>query len=39
MEQEPSDVIILSAINQGAKKFDKISKKLKNIKEKLKNGF
>lgn len=37
MEQEPSDVIILSAINQGAKKFDKISKK--HIKEKLKNGF
>lgn len=27
MEQEPNDVIILSAINQGAKKFDKIAKK------------
>ena len=29
MEQEPNDVIILSAINQGVKKFDKISKKTK----------
>ena len=29
MEQEPNDVMILSAINQGAKKFDKISKKTK----------
>lgn len=29
MEQEPNDVIILSAISQGAKKFDKISKKTK----------
>ncbi len=29
MEQEPSDVIILSAISQGTKKFDKISKKTK----------
>lgn len=29
MEQEPNDVIILSAISQGAKKLDKISKKTK----------
>lgn len=29
MEQEPNDVIVLSAINQGAKKFDKILKKTK----------
>ena len=29
MEQEPNDVMILSAISQGAKKFDKISKKTK----------
>jgi DNA-binding MarR family transcriptional regulator len=29
MEQEPNDVITLSAISQGAKKFDKISKKTK----------
>lgn len=29
MEQEPNDVIILSAISQGAKKFDKILKKTK----------
>jgi len=29
MEQEPNDVMILSAITQGAKKFDKISKKTK----------
>lgn len=29
MEQEPNDVIILSAISQGAKKFDKIVKKTK----------
>ncbi|MDE1830804.1 MAG: helix-turn-helix transcriptional regulator, partial [Thaumarchaeota archaeon] len=29
MEQEPNDVIVLSAISQGAKKFDKILKKTK----------
>ncbi|HXU96105.1 MAG TPA: hypothetical protein VFP45_06685 [Candidatus Nitrosotalea sp.] len=29
MEQEPNDVIILSAISQGAKKFDKIVRKTK----------
>jgi len=29
VEEEPSDVIVLSAISQGAKKFDKISKKTK----------
>ena len=29
MEQEPNDVIVLSAINQGAKKYDKIVKKTK----------
>lgn len=29
MEQEPNDVMVLSAISQGAKKFDKISKKTK----------
>jgi DNA-binding PadR family transcriptional regulator len=29
MEQEPNDVIILSSISQGAKKFDKILKKTK----------
>jgi DNA-binding PadR family transcriptional regulator len=29
MEQEPNDVMILSTISQGAKKFDKISKKTK----------
>ncbi len=29
MEEEPNDVIILSAINQGAKKLDKITKKTK----------
>ena len=29
MEQEPNDVMILSAVSQGAKKFDKISKKTK----------
>lgn len=29
VEQEPNDVIILSAISQGAKKFDKIVKKTK----------
>jgi DNA-binding PadR family transcriptional regulator len=29
MQQEPNDVMILSAISQGAKKFDKISKKTK----------
>jgi DNA-binding PadR family transcriptional regulator len=29
MEQEPNDVMILSAISQGAKKFDKIVKKTK----------
>jgi DNA-binding PadR family transcriptional regulator len=29
VEQEPNDVIVLSAISQGAKKFDKISKKTK----------
>ena len=29
MEQEPSDVIVLSAISQGTKKFDKIAKKTK----------
>ncbi len=29
MEQEPNDVIVLSAINQGARKFDKILKKTK----------
>ena len=28
-QEEPNDVIILSAINQGARKFDKISKKTK----------
>lgn len=47
MEQEPNDVIILSAINQGAKKYDKISKKTKidaqevqNLLERLENkGF
>ena len=34
MEQEPNDVIVLSAINQGAKKFDKIVKKTKiDVKE------
>jgi DNA-binding HxlR family transcriptional regulator len=27
MEEEPNDVIILSAINQGAKKLDRIEKK------------
>jgi DNA-binding HxlR family transcriptional regulator len=26
MEQEPNDVIVLSAISNGAKKFDKIAK-------------
>ena len=33
MEQEPNDVIVLSAISRGAKKFDKISKvtKISNI--------
>lgn len=29
MEQEPNDVIVLSAVSQGAKKFDKILKKTK----------
>lgn len=29
MEQEPNDVIVLSAISQGAKKYDKILKKTK----------
>ncbi|MDE1867587.1 MAG: winged helix DNA-binding protein, partial [Thaumarchaeota archaeon] len=29
MEEEPSDVIVLSAISQGAKKLDKIRKKTK----------
>ena len=29
MEQEPSDAIVLSAISQGVKKFDKIAKKAK----------
>ena len=29
MEQEPNDVIVLSAIRQGAKKYDKIVKKTK----------
>jgi len=28
-QEEPNDVIVLSAINQGARKFDKISKKTK----------
>ena len=28
-QEEPNDVIVLSAINQGVKKFDKISKKTK----------
>ena len=47
MEQEPNDVIILSAIFQGAKKFDKIAKRTKIQGEELnsllerleKNGF
>jgi DNA-binding PadR family transcriptional regulator len=47
MEQEPNDVIILSAISQGAKKLDKIIKKTKldsqevnNLLERLeKKGF
>ena len=37
MEEEASDVIVLSAINQGAKKFDKISKKTKITAEELNN--
>ena len=37
MEQEPNDVMILSAINQGAKKFDKISKKTKIDAQEIKN--
>ncbi len=47
MEQEPSDVMVLSAISQGAKKFDKIKKKtqmegqeLDSLLERLENkGF
>lgn len=35
MEQEPNDVIVLSAIDQGAKKFDKISKKTKIVEQEL----
>ncbi len=35
MEEEASDVIVLSAISQGAKKFDKIYKKTKIIPEEL----
>ena len=35
MEEESFDVIVLSAINQGAKKFDKISKKTKISGEEL----
>ena len=37
MEQEANDVMILSAINQGAKKFDKISKKTKIDAQEIKN--
>lgn len=37
MEQEPNDVMILSAINQGAKKFDKISKKTKLDSQEVQN--
>lgn len=47
MEQEPNDVIVLSAISQGSKKFDKIRKKtridereLDSLLERLENkGF
>ncbi|HEU5221385.1 MAG TPA: hypothetical protein VFU58_04930 [Candidatus Nitrosotalea sp.] len=34
-QEEPNDVIILSAINQGARKFDKISKKTKIVGDEL----
>ncbi|TLX95536.1 MAG: hypothetical protein E6K91_02685 [Thaumarchaeota archaeon] len=37
MEQEPSDVIVLNAINQGAKKFDRIAKKAKIENKELNN--
>lgn len=34
-QEEPNDVIILSAISQGARKFDKISKKTKIVGDEL----
>ena len=34
-QEEPNDVIVLSAINQGARKFDKISKKTKIVGDEL----
>jgi len=37
VEQEPNDVMILSAISQGAKKFDKISKKTKIDSQEVQN--
>jgi len=34
-QEEPNDVIVLSAINQGARRFDKISKKTKIVGDEL----
>lgn len=39
MEQEPNDVVILSAIDQGAKKLDKIAKKTKIDIQEVSNLF
>ena len=39
MEQEPIDVIVLSAISKGTKKFDKISKVTKISSSELNDAF